>query len=355
MVDSDARAEPELHGLHGQRKRAGDHRLRRDDGRRHREQNQRVDRPRRCQQVERVLRGRRIFQQQRALSEVVEQQRRQHDGTPVDADRPRAEVPHVGVQRLAAGHDQEHRAEHEVAVPPGLGEELDGVERIDGGQHRRIARDLQRPEHRQDREPEQGDRPEHGTDTGRAEPLAGEQRDEDGDRDRHDVGLQHRRRHAQAFHRAKDRDGRRDDAVTVQERGAEHAEQDEQRSLGASRGRDRRGQRGQGEDAALAVVVGTQHEDEVLERDDDDQGPEDQREDAEHVGGRRRHGVRAVEAFANGVERAGADVAIHDTEGDQRQWRVVAPGTQRCWRRHSTGLEEGARRSAHGRPGLRFR
>ena len=43
-------------------------------------------------------------QQQRALAEVVERERRQHEGEPRQADRPRAEVAHVGVQRLGAGH-----------------------------------------------------------------------------------------------------------------------------------------------------------------------------------------------------------------------------------------------------------
>ena len=41
-------------------------------------------------------------------------------------------------------------------------------------------------------------------------------------------------------------------------------------------------QRHQRQRAALAVVVGAQDEQHVLERDDDDQRPEDQRHDAEH-------------------------------------------------------------------------
>jgi hypothetical protein len=56
-------------------------------------------------------------QEQRALAEVVEQEARQHDHVPGPADRAAAEVAHVGVQRLAAGDDQEHRAEQQEAVP----------------------------------------------------------------------------------------------------------------------------------------------------------------------------------------------------------------------------------------------
>ena len=64
-----------------------------------------------------------FVQQQRALAEVVQQQRRQHQREPREADRPLAEVPHVGVQRLAAGDDEEDRAEHGEAVPAVLAEE----------------------------------------------------------------------------------------------------------------------------------------------------------------------------------------------------------------------------------------
>ncbi len=53
-----------------------------------------------------------IEQQQRALAQVVQHQRRKHQRKPRDADRLLAEVPHVRVQRLAAGDDEEHRAEH---------------------------------------------------------------------------------------------------------------------------------------------------------------------------------------------------------------------------------------------------
>ena len=82
-----------------------------------------MQRPGRRQQEERLFGRLRIGQQQRALAEVVEQQRRQHQREPGDADRPLAEVAHVGVQRLAAGDHQEHRAEHREAVPAVLAEE----------------------------------------------------------------------------------------------------------------------------------------------------------------------------------------------------------------------------------------
>ena len=50
----------------------------------------------------------RRLQQHRALPEVVDDQRRPDDGEPGDPHRGLAEVPHVGIQRLAAGHRQKH-------------------------------------------------------------------------------------------------------------------------------------------------------------------------------------------------------------------------------------------------------
>ena len=67
------------------------------------------------------------------------------------------------------------------------------------------------------------------------------------------------------------------------------------------------------------MIVGPQHEDEVLERDDDDQCPEDQRQDAEDVVVRRGDRVRAMKALADRVERARADVAVDDAERGERE------------------------------------
>jgi hypothetical protein len=68
-------------------------------------------------------------------------------------------------------------------------------------------------------------------------------------------------------------------------------------------------------DAALALVVGAQDQCHVLEGDDDDQRPEHQREDAEHVRRRDWHRMVGVaEDFLDGIQRAGADVAIDDAE-----------------------------------------
>ena len=73
------------------------------------------------------------------------------------------------------------------------------------------------------------------------------------------------------------------------------------------------------EDAALAAVVSPHDEDEVLDRHDDGQRPEDEAEHPEHVPGRRLDSVVAVEALAQGVERTCADVAVDDAQRPQAQ------------------------------------
>ena len=87
--------------------------------------------------------------------------------------------------------------------------------------------------------------------------------------------------------------------------------------------RTARAQRHQGQRAALAVVVGAQQDEDVFQRDDDDQRPQDQRHDAEHDVPR---GIRrpplppaAMHGLAQRVERAGADVAVNDADAADRQ------------------------------------
>ena len=113
------------------------------------------------------------------------------------------------------------------------------------------------------------------------------------------------RRHLEALDGAEHRDRRGDQAVAVEQRRAEHAERDEDDAVrraadgrqSAARGMH---QRGEGEDAALAVVVGAHHERQVLDRDDDDQRPEHDRRDA--VGARR--GRRRGRACSNASRNA---------------------------------------------------
>ncbi len=73
----------------------------------------------------------------------------------------------------------------------------------------------------------------------------------------------------------------------------------------------------EGEDAAFTFIVGAEDADEVFDADEEDQGPEDERDDPEDVSAGGVDVVRAgwAEAFAQRVDGAGADVAEDDAEG----------------------------------------
>ena len=87
-------------------------------------------------------------------------------------------------------------------------------------------------------------------------------------------------------------------------------------------------QRHQREDASLALIVGLDDDEVILDGDDDDKRPEDERQDAEHVARGDGDRVLSVEGFAQRVQGTGADVAIHHAQRAERERReVAAPGS----------------------------
>ena len=209
------------------------------------------------------------------------------------------------------------------------------MHRIHRREDARLRRDPRHADGRDADEPHQRDRPEERAHPRRAAPLDQEQRDEDHDRRRHDVVHQPGRGDLEPLHRAQDRDGRRDDTVAVEERRAEEPDRDERRCP-PDRGSE---QRHEGEYPALAAIVRLHDEAEVLEHDHDQERPQHEREDAEHVGGHWRQPTVRREALLDGVKRRGPDVAVHDPQRRERQggdwWSVYV----RVARRRGVGGE----------------
>jgi hypothetical protein len=116
-----------------------------------------------------------------------------------------------------------------------------------------------------------------------------------------------RRGSLQTLDGAEHRDGGRDDAIAVEERGPE--EDDEHERV---RTRLDRNETQQGEDAALAVVARAHDEGQVLHRHDEHERPEDEREHAEHVLRARGDAVLAAERLGEREERVGPEVAVDD-------------------------------------------
>jgi hypothetical protein len=323
VLDVQAGAVSELNGLAGERERAGDQRLRGDDRGRCGDCHERQQRPLGGEQKEGLRRGLSIDEQQRSLTEVVEEQGRQNEPEPGHSNRPPAEVTHVGIQRLAAGHDQKDRAEHRHTVKPMLSEEHDCVPGIDRFEDDRFAHDPHDAQCRNRNEPEHHDRPEKPADPVRAIALNAEDDAKDSDRYRNDIRFEERRGDFQAFDRTKHGDGGRDHAIAVQEGRPEQSEQ-HQRRVDRSAAFARRQQCRERQDPALAVVVGAHDDGDVLDRDDDQQRVDDERQDAEHVFVGGRHGMRAEEALAQRIQRTGADVAVHDSQGRESKRQRAA-------------------------------
>ena len=67
------------------------------------------------QPVERILDRLGIGEHQRALAEIIDQQRGQDEREPCQSDRLAAEMAEIGIQRLAAGDGEKHQAERHQA------------------------------------------------------------------------------------------------------------------------------------------------------------------------------------------------------------------------------------------------
>ena len=87
------------------------------------------------------------------------------------------EVPHVGVESLAARDDEDDAAEDDEPLPPVNDEERNGVRRIDRREDRRVMRDLERTEQRERHEPDDHDGPEDPADARRPSLLHPEEGD----------------------------------------------------------------------------------------------------------------------------------------------------------------------------------
>ena len=315
-----ARHNAQLDRLAHQREHARDQGLRGNHRGQGGENDQRIKRPARGQRVKRVLDGGRLGQHQRALPQIVQHQGRQHQRKPGLTDRPTPEMPQIGVQRLGAGDDQKHPAQHQQRRAAFRQQEAQGIPGVERNHDAGIVADAIEAEGGECREPDQHHRAEHRTDPGGAEALQRKKGGEDDQRQRNHEGLRARRGDLEALHGAEHRDGRRDHAVAIKQSGAENPQRHQDRcrpSLAKRAPGIEQGQ--QRQDAAFAPVVGAQHQRLVLERDDQDQRPEDERQHAQHVGRREFDAEVWRKAFAQGIQGTGPDVPIHDTQGRERR------------------------------------
>ena len=268
-----------------------------------------------------------MLQEQGALTEVAQDQRGEGQEIPRKTDRASAEVTHVRVQRLDPGEAEDHRAEHDDSVPSVADEEAHGPARVQRGQDRGAVRRQAPDADRGDRdEPGGDDGPEHRSQTAGSESLDREQGDEDHQRERKNEGMQHRLGHLEPFDRAEYRDRRRDDAVAVEQCGADESNREHEPNgaplrscrlgIGPARAECQGEQR---EDAAFPIVVGPHDDRDVLDAHHHDQRPDEERNRPHDVAGGGRDCGRAVEARLQRVERARAEISEHDAQRAKRQ------------------------------------
>lgn len=170
-------------------------------------------------------------------------------------------------------------------------------------------------------EPHQHNGAEYHRHLARPETLDREQAGQDQQGYRHHIGVERRGHDLQAFDRRQNGNGGRDDGVAEEKRRS--AQADAQCDGGSLRVGHAR-QRHQGEGAALALVVGPQHESDIFDGNDKRQRPDDERQHAEHV--RPGHGLaRRMQGFAESIDGARADVAVNHAERAHHQDRHAGP------------------------------
>jgi hypothetical protein len=201
-------------------------------------------------------------------------------------------------------------------------DEAEPFQRIERVQHDRRGHDVRDARHADHDEPEHHHRPEHGADAARAMFLRDEQDDERGKRHRNHIGLERGLDDFEPFHGAQHGNGRRDHAIAKEQRRAHHTHHEEPSTQTRARRDRRRREREQRHDAAFAVIIRPQDQDDVLQRNDDHQRPEDQRNDADDIESIERETVGGIEHGGERIERARADVTIdHAERGQRERWK----------------------------------
>ena len=219
---------------------------------------------------------------------------------------------HIRIKRFRPGDRQKDAAQHQKADHAMAAQKMKPVERIERHDNARGVADMAGAQHRDGGEPDQHDRSKKGGDPACPVALHHEKGDENHQGDRDHIGLEEGRNEFQALHRRKNGNRRRDDGVAREERSA-HDAQHEDGTSGLGEGVLR--QRHERQGAALALVVRPHQEQDIFEGDGQEQGPEQQRDDANHIlfdDAASRMGMG--EGFAQGVEGTGADVAIDDAD-----------------------------------------
>jgi hypothetical protein len=137
-----------------------------------------------AQGVEDVIAHRPSVEQQRGLPRIVEDQAGEDQPAPREADRPGAEMAHIGIERLGPGDTEEHAAQQQKALPAMAEQIAQSMQRIDRGQHAGMVDQAGQPQHGDGGEPQQHHRAEGMADAGRTQWLQQKKDEQNGHRQR---------------------------------------------------------------------------------------------------------------------------------------------------------------------------
>ena len=147
------------------------------------------------------------------MSEIIEQQRRQHEAEPGGPDRLTPEMAEVGIKRLRAGNDEKDKAERHQPDRSVRIDKRHRIGRIDGRQHARIIANVENSGGRNGDEPDHHDRREETRDPRGSSALSSKQAQQDGNGQWRDVVIERRRHQRQSLDCREDGNGGRDDSV----------------------------------------------------------------------------------------------------------------------------------------------
>ena len=221
-------------------------------------------------------------------------------------------MPHIRIQGFRAGGTQEHASQDQKSgLVIGADQNIYGIIGIQGPQNRKIAKGQPKPRQSQKQKPQHHNRPEHLADGTGPASLDHKQSTDDRQRNYYHKVLPasqhtvHDFDTAQAFHGRRDGHRRGKDAVGQHGTAADHGGDDQPFPAVADQTVKRK-------DAAFAVVVGPQRDQHMLDRRQQRDGPDDQRQGA-YDKLRVHMGYPAV-AFDDGfhyIHGGCADVAVH--------------------------------------------
>ena len=326
MAHGYAWPESQLDALPRQGEGAGYDRLRGDDGRGSGENKKRIQGPARGEAEKEVVRLAGIGEEVGSLADIVEEEGGIDEVEPGPAYGVAPEVAQVGVEHLGPRHREEDRAQDAEAELPVAAQEADRLEGIEGGEDARRGHDGTQAKDAHDDEPDHDDGAEDPAHLRRALGLRGKEGDENEDGQGHDVGNEIGGDELEPLDRREDRHRRCYHAVAVQEsRPYDAQEGDEGLALDTALGQVARDQADKGQYAALSPIVRAQDDEEILDADDQAQGPDEEGYYPHGVVSFRRDSVQGGEAFAKRVQRGGANVAEDDANRAHSQGELMAP------------------------------